>query len=77
MRRLNALNRRLQQLSVTDALTGPVQSHRLVGVVPSLDIERAQRLPAALSVVLLDLDHFKRVNGGSAILSATKCWSSS
>ena len=61
MRRLNALNRRLQQLSVTDALTGLFNRTGLSASFP-LDIERAQRYRRPLSVVLLDLDHFKRVN---------------
>ena len=61
MRRLNALNRRLQQLSVTDALTGLFNRTGLSASLP-LDIERAQRYRRPLSVVLLDLDHFKRVN---------------
>ncbi len=61
MRRLNALNRRLQQLSVTDALTGLFNRTGLSASLP-LDIERAQRYRRSLSVVLLDLDHFKRVN---------------
>ena len=61
MRRLNALNRRLEQLSVTDALTGLFNRTGLSASLP-LDIERAQRYRRSLSVVLLDLDHFKRVN---------------
>lgn len=61
MRRLNAFNRRLQQLSVTDALTGLFNRTGLSASFP-LDIERAQRYRRPLSVVLLDLDHFKRVN---------------
>lgn len=61
MRRLNALNRRLQQLSVTDALTGLFNRTGLSASFP-LDIERAQRYRRPLSVVLLDLDHFKSVN---------------
>ena len=61
MRRLNALNRRLEQLSVTDALTGLFNRTGLSASLP-LDIERAQRYRRSLSVVLLDLDHFKQVN---------------
>ena len=61
MRRLNTLNRRLQQLSVTDALTGLFNRTGLSASFP-LDLERAQRYGRPLSVVLLDLDHFKSVN---------------
>ncbi|MFT3849393.1 MAG: diguanylate cyclase [Propionivibrio sp.] len=61
MRRLNALNRRLQQLSVTDALTGFFNRTGLAASL-QLDIDRAQRYRRPLSVVMLDLDHFKGVN---------------
>ena len=61
MRRLNALNRRLQQLSVTDALTGLFNRAGLSANLP-LDLDRARRYGRPLSVVLLDLDHFKAVN---------------
>lgn len=61
MRRLNALNRRLQQLSVTDALTGLFNRAGLSATLP-LDLDRARRYGRPLSVVLLDLDHFKAVN---------------
>ena len=61
MRRLKALNRRLQRLSVTDALTGLFNRTGLSASFP-LDIERAQRYRRPLSIVLLDLDHFKIVN---------------
>lgn len=61
MRRLNELNRRLKQLSVTDALTGLLNRTGLSASFP-LDLERAQRYGRPLSVVLLDLDHFKGVN---------------
>lgn len=61
MRRLNELNRRLKQLSVTDSLTGLFNRTGLSASL-QLDIERALRYGRPLSVVLLDLDHFKRVN---------------
>lgn len=61
MRRLNVLNVRLHQLSVTDALTG---LHNRAGLFASfpLDVEKAQRYQRPLAVILLDLDHFKSVN---------------
>lgn len=61
MRKLNELNKRLKQLSVTDALTGLLNRTGLSASFP-LDLERAQRYGRPLSVVLLDLDHFKNVN---------------
>lgn len=71
MRRLNALNRRLQQLSVTDALTGLFNRTGLSASL-QLDLERAQRYGRPLSVVLLDLDHFKNVNDEFGHLTGDK-----
>ena len=61
MRRLSALNRQLQQLSVTDALTG-LYNRTALSATFQIDLERAQRYGRPLSIVLLDLDHFKSIN---------------
>ena len=52
---------RIHQLSRTDALTN---LHNRRSILDLLDQElmRVQRKPAPLSVVILDLDHFKKVN---------------
>ncbi len=52
---------KIRQLSLTDALT---RIHNRLSILDFLDHEvaRAKRLGTALSVVILDLDHFKRVN---------------
>ena len=52
---------RIQQLSITDPLTGLLNRR---GVLPQLERElrRAARHGRPLSIALLDLDHFKRIN---------------
>lgn len=52
---------RLQELAITDPTTG---SYNRRSLLPRLDeeIERATRRDEPLSVLLLDLDHFKEVN---------------
>ncbi|TCJ14658.1 diguanylate cyclase [Parasulfuritortus cantonensis] len=59
--RIVSQNRELAELSVTDALTGA--SNRL-GLMARLNelASSAQRFKLVLSVMLLDLDHFKEVN---------------
>lgn len=62
--RLTALASRvgeLQRLSVTDGLTG-LHNHRHFQERLREEFRRAQRYDDALSLILLDLDHFKNVN---------------
>ena len=56
-----ALHRRLRRLSTTDDLTGLVNRHHFMGRLTS-ELARQQRSGQALSLVLLDADHFKRIN---------------
>ena len=55
------IERKLAQTAMTDALTGALNRH---GLMPRLEQElaRAERTGRPLSLVLCDLDHFKRVN---------------
>jgi diguanylate cyclase (GGDEF)-like protein len=55
------LRERIERLVVTDALTGTLNRH---GLVPPLtrELTNAERHDRPLSVVMFDLDHFKRVN---------------
>jgi two-component system cell cycle response regulator len=71
-RRLSETNsrlaRELEALSRTDRLTG-LGSHRSFGDALALETARARRHGYALSVAMLDIDHFTRVNethGGRA-----------
>jgi len=60
-RKLTILNRELERLSVTDRLTGLFNRMKLDEVLES-EIRRAERFGQPLSVILVDLDHFKLVN---------------
>lgn len=60
-RKLSALNRELERLSVTDKLTGLFNRMKLDEVLES-EIQRSQRFGQPFSLILLDLDHFKLVN---------------
>ena len=55
------LRERIEHLLVTDALTGALNRH---GIMPLLDRawSEARRGGRSMSVVMLDIDHFKRVN---------------
>ncbi|ART79979.1 diguanylate cyclase [Oceanisphaera avium] len=59
MRRLNALNERLNHMAHTDALT---QLTNRNGLNLKNEVERAQRYQHPLSIILFDIDHFKKVN---------------
>ena len=49
------------KLSLTDALTG-VGNRRMLDEALAREVERARRQGQALSLLILDIDHFKRVN---------------
>ena len=53
----------LERLSVTDALTG-LPNRRALDEALAQELERAQRYGQAMTVVILDIDHFKQVNDG-------------
>ncbi|MGZ9059699.1 MAG: GGDEF domain-containing protein, partial [Burkholderiaceae bacterium] len=83
LRTLNAnraLLGRMQQVAREDALTGAVNRRGLDDVVP-VEFARAQRTGAPLTLVMIDLDHFKRYNdrrghpAGDAVLrGAAQAW---
>ncbi len=52
---------RLRALATTDDLTG-VANRRLLGERMSVELERMRRLGKPMAVLMVDLDHFKRVN---------------
>ena len=58
---LAQLNLALERLSVTDKLTGLFNRVKLDQVLSS-EIDRVSRFPQPLSVLMLDIDHFKQVN---------------
>lgn len=70
----NARNfQRVQELTLTDEHTGLYNARHLAGLLER-EVTRAQRFQHPLSLIFLDLDHFKRVNDthghlvGSALL---------
>jgi diguanylate cyclase (GGDEF)-like protein len=58
LRRVNEENLRL---SITDALTGAFNRRQLMEQLPR-ELERCRRYGQPLSVVMCDIDHFKRLN---------------
>jgi diguanylate cyclase (GGDEF)-like protein len=54
-------NTRLAQLAVTDGLTG-LYNHRHFHERLALEVERSQRSGLPLSLLMLDVDHFKQFN---------------
>lgn len=61
VRRLQSLNGQLKAMAETDALTGLLNRNGLVGSF-ACDVERALRYGRPLSVIMLDIDHFKAIN---------------
>jgi diguanylate cyclase (GGDEF)-like protein len=54
-------NSRLSQLAVTDGLTG-LYNHRYFYERLALEVERSQRNGLPLSLLMIDVDHFKQYN---------------
>jgi two-component system cell cycle response regulator len=54
-------NRRLEELATTDPLTR-VLNRRALADRLAVEMDRARRFKADLTVLLIDIDHFKRVN---------------
>ena len=60
-RKLEISEQENRQLSLTDALTG-VGNRRRLDEALIMEVDRSVRYQAALSLMILDIDHFKRVN---------------
>jgi two-component system, cell cycle response regulator len=58
---LRAANQRNRILSITDALTGSYNRRYLMEQLPR-EVERCRRYAYPLSVLMCDIDHFKRIN---------------
>jgi two-component system cell cycle response regulator len=61
---LRAANQRNRILSITDALTGAYNRRYLMEQLPR-EVERCRRYAYPLSVIMCDIDHFKRINDES------------
>jgi len=58
---LEAANQKLQEVSITDGLTG-LYNRRHFDEVYASEYQRAFREKHALAVIMVDLDHFKKIN---------------
>jgi len=58
---LKQSNQQLKELSQTDALTGLANRRHLMEIL-STEFERSRRNDAHFSLLMIDLDHFKKVN---------------
>lgn len=71
-----AYHEAIYQLTITDGLTG-VANRRSLEDTLSSEVRRAQRYSRPLSLIMFDLDHFKRVNdqwghmAGDVVLAST------
>jgi two-component system, cell cycle response regulator len=54
-------NRRLEELATTDALTRLLNRRALLDRL-SVEVDRARRFKSQLSLLMLDIDHFKSIN---------------
>ena len=59
--KLSRMIKCLKEASVTDGLT-KLYNHKKILELLSLEIDRAKRYQRPLSIMMLDIDHFKRVN---------------
>lgn len=58
---LESKNRALEDLATSDELTGLANRHSL-DIVLASEMERSSRYREPLSIILFDIDHFKRIN---------------
>ncbi len=58
---LQRANKKIRLMSVTDTLTGSYNKRYLNEYLP-VEISRSKRYNRALSVIMCDIDHFKKVN---------------
>jgi diguanylate cyclase (GGDEF)-like protein len=77
---LNRKNEELKQLSVTDGLTGLYNRKHLTETL-AIEVQRARRFGRHFSVLMIDVDHFKRYNdayghpvGDQLLIRAAACF---
>lgn len=72
MTELNAANHRLEQLSLTDALTG-LHNRRYLDQHLGTWMEFAEKQGAPLTAFVIDIDHFKKINDTFGHLIGDQC----
>ena len=71
-RELEDLNRKLQELSDTDQLTGLKNRRYLNGYIQK-EFARAERYRSTIAILIIDVDHFKSVNDNYGHLAGDDC----
>ncbi|WP_099188328.1 sensor domain-containing diguanylate cyclase [Tepidibacter mesophilus] len=59
--KLNQINIQLKEMSITDGLTG-LYNHKHIYKILKKEIEKACVLKRDLSIIMFDIDHFKKIN---------------
>jgi two-component system, sensor histidine kinase LadS len=72
MEKVELANRELAQLSVTDALT-KVHNRRYFDETIKKEYDRSARSGTPLSLMLIDIDYFKRINDSVGHLAGDEC----
>ena len=80
-RELEQKNKMLEKLALTDPLTG-LPNRRAMDRLAERELRRRERHPSALSLGMIDVDHFKRINsqfllpgGDKVLVELAKCLS--
>ncbi len=71
-RELEVMNERLRELSTTDSLTG-LKNRRYFNEIYYREYNRAIREKTPLSCLIMDIDHFKRINDSYGHLLGDEC----
>ncbi|MHC8337479.1 GGDEF domain-containing protein [Pseudomonas sp. HLT2-19-2] len=69
---LMTANRTLEHISYSDGLTG-IANRRMFDIALQLSVELAKRHQTPLSLLLIDIDHFKNLNDTQGHLQGDKC----
>jgi diguanylate cyclase (GGDEF)-like protein len=72
MEQLRLANERLQLLSTTDGLT-QIGNRAYFDAAALTELRRAERQKGSMSIILLDIDHFKRINDTFGHLAGDAC----
>lgn len=69
---LEQIRRELAEISITDALTG-VRNRRFFAERLDEEMRRVRELNVSLSLLLVDVDHFKRINDNFGHIAGDEC----